>query len=150
MAALAVVLMAMGTLIPVATFVCPVLCMLILQLVLKLCGSRIAWAWYGVVAILSLLMAPDKEAAAVFLFLGYYPIVKPRLDRLQGKWLWKGLLFNGVIGVLYYLLIQILGISEIAGEYAQMGMAMSAIMLILGNITFFLLDRLLEKKWIKK
>ena len=58
--------------------------------------------------------------------------------------------FNGVIGVLYYLMIQILGISEIAGEYAQMGVAMSAIMLILGNITFFLLDRLLEKKWIKK
>ena len=150
MAALAVVLMALGTLIPVATFVCPVLCMLILQLVLKLCGSRTAWAWYGAVAILSLLMAPDKEAAAVFLFLGYYPIVKPRLDRLKGKWLWKGLLFNGVIGVLYYLMIQILGISEIAGEYAQMGIAMSAIMLILGNITFFLLDRLLEKKWIKK
>ena len=80
MAALAVVIMSLGTLIPVATFVCPVLCMLILQLVLKLCGSRIAWAWYGAVAILSLLMAPDKEAAAVFLFLGYYPVVKPRMD----------------------------------------------------------------------
>ena len=31
MAALAVVLMSMGTLIPVATFVCPVICMLLLN-----------------------------------------------------------------------------------------------------------------------
>lgn len=150
MAALAVVLMAMGTLIPVATFVCPVFCMLILQLVLKICGSRIAWAWYGTVAILSVLMAPDKEAAAVFLFLGYYPIVKPRLDRTKGKWLWKALLFNTVIVLLYYLLIQIFGMSEIAEEYAQMGMVMTAIMLTLGNITFFLLDGLLEKKLMRK
>ena len=47
------------------------------QAVLKTCGVRIAWAWYGAVAILSLLLAPDKEAAAVFAFLGYYPIVTP-------------------------------------------------------------------------
>ena len=71
LAALAVVLMCMGTLIPVATYVCPMLCAMILQLVLKTCGKRIAWAWYGAVSILSLLMAPDKEAAAVFLALGY-------------------------------------------------------------------------------
>ena len=66
LAALAVVIMSMGTLIPVATYVCPMLSALILQLVLKTCGRRIAWGWYAVVSILSLLMAPDKEAAAVF------------------------------------------------------------------------------------
>ena len=77
LAALAVVIMAMGPLLPVATYVCPMLCALLLQVVLKTCGSRIAWAWYGAVALLSLLLAPDKEAAVVFTFLGYYPIVKP-------------------------------------------------------------------------
>ena len=65
LAALAVVIMALGTLIPVATYVCPVLCMLLLQAVNKLCGSRVAWAWYGAVAILSMLLAPDKEKAAI-------------------------------------------------------------------------------------
>ena len=97
LAALAVILMSMGTLIPVATYVCPMLCALALQVVLKICGSRIAWAWYGAVTLLSLLLAPDKEAAAVFLALGYYPIVKPKLDRRKTKWLWKALLFNAVI-----------------------------------------------------
>ena len=147
LAALAVVIMGMGTLIPVATYVCPMFCCLILQLVRKVSGNRIAWAWYGAVSLLSLLMAPDKEAAAVFLALGYYPIVKPRLDRRKGKWLWKGLFFNAVILILYWLLMHIFGFDQLAAEFADMGMILTAVMLLLGNVTFFLLDKLLEKKF---
>lgn len=146
MAALAVVIMAMGTLIPVATFVCPVLCMMILQIVCRVCGSRIGWAWYGAVSILCLLMAPDKEAAAVFAFIGYYPIVKPKLDGMRISWMWKAILFNAAIGVMYFLLIRLLGMDEIAAEYAEMGTVLTIVMLVLGNITFFLLDRLLGMK----
>ena len=147
LAALTVIIMSMGTLIPIATYVCPMLCCLMLQLVLKICGGRIAWSWYGAVSLLSLLMAPDKEAAAVFLALGYYPIVKPRLDRRKGKWLWKGLFFNAVILILYWLLMHIFGFDQLAAEFADMGMILTAVMLLLGNVTFFLLDKLLEKKF---
>ena len=147
LAALAVIIMSMGTLIPIATYVCPMLCCLMLQLVLKICGGRIAWAWYGAVSLLSLLMGPDKEAAAVFLALGYYPIVKPRLDRRKGKWLWKGLFFNAVILILYWLLMHIFGFDQLAAEFADMGMILTAVMLLLGNVTFFLLDKLLDKKF---
>ena len=143
LAALAVVIMSMGTLIPVATYVCPMICIVIGQMVLKSCGIRIAWAWYGAVAILSLLLAPDKEGAAVFLFIGYYPIVKPRLDRSRGKWLWKALLFNTSILIMYALLMNLLGMEQIARDFSEMGAVMTAVMLILGNVTFFLLDRLL-------
>ena len=97
LAALAVIIMSMGTMIPVATYVCPMLCALVLQMVLKTCGSRIAWAWYGAVTLLSLLMAPDKEAAAVFAFLGFYPIVKPRFDRFRFPIIPKLALFNAMI-----------------------------------------------------
>ena len=75
LAALALVIMNLVGLIPVATFVCPMLCMMILTLVVRFCGKRIGWAWYGAVSILSILLAPDKEAAAIFIFLGYYPIL---------------------------------------------------------------------------
>ena len=143
LAALAVIIMSMGTLIPVATYVCPMFCALVLQIVLKICGSRIAWAWYGAVTLLSLLMAPDKEAAAVFLALGYYPIVKPKLDRKKGKWLWKGLLFNAVILVTYWVLMHIFGFDQLASEFSEMGTVMVVLMLLLGNVTFFLLDKLL-------
>ncbi|MBQ8834793.1 MAG: hypothetical protein IJ001_07715 [Oscillospiraceae bacterium] len=146
LAALAVVVMSMGTLIPVATYVCPMLCTVLLQVVLKTCGSRIAWAWYGAVAVLSMLLAPDKEAAAVFVFLGYYPIVKPRLDRRKGKWLWKLLLFNGATLLMYWILMQLFGIEQMLSEFAEMGTAMTALTLLLGNITFFMLDCLLGMK----
>lgn len=143
LAALAVVIMAMGTLIPIATYVCPMVCALILQVVLKTCGGRIAWAWYGVVTILSLLLAPDKEAAVVFAFLGYYPIVKPKLDQRKGKWLWKALLFNGATLLAYWLMLRVLGLEELTAEFAEMGRVMCGVLLGLGNVTFFLLDRLL-------
>jgi len=150
LAALALVIMAMGTLIPVATFVCPMLCMMILQIVVKTCGSRTAWAWYGAVSILSLLLAPDKEAAAVFVFLGYYPILKPRLDRMKFGWAGKLLLFNGAILLMYWILMNLLGMGGIAAEYAEMGAVLTAVMLILGNVTFFLLDMILGRNWGRK
>lgn len=150
MAALAVVIMSMGTLIPVATYVCPMFCTMLLQVVLKLCGKTIAWAWYGAVAILSMLLSPDKEAAAVFVFLGYYPIVKPRLDKAKLQWLWKALLFNGATLIMYWLLIHMLGMAQITEEFSDLGAAMTIIMLFLGNVTFFLLDKLLGRKRLKR
>ena len=94
-------------------------------------------------ALLSLLLAPDKEAAVVFTFLGYYPIVKPKLDRRKGKWLWKALLFNCASLAAYWLMLQVLGLEELTAEFAEMGTVMCLVLLLLGNVTFFLLDRLL-------
>lgn len=147
LAALAVVIMSLGGLIPAATFVCPMLCMLILTIVLKRCGRRTAWAWYGAVAILSLLLGPDKEAAAVFVFLGYYPVLKPKLDSLPCKWLWKALLFNAAILLMYWLLMNLFGMAELTEEFAEMGAVMTAVTLILGNVCFFLLDFVLSRRF---
>ena len=147
MAALAVVIMSLGGMIPSATFVCPMLCCLILQIVRTICGDRMAWAWYGAVAILSLLMGPDKEAAAVFVFLGYYPILKPKFDKSRLKWVWKLLYFNVVILAMYWLLIHLFGMAQLAQEWEELGIWMTGIMLLLGNVTFFLLDRVLSKKF---
>ena len=139
--------MCLGTLIPVATFLCPMVCMILAQVVMKTCGGKMGWAWYGAVAVLSLLLSSDKEAAAVFAALGYYPMVKPRLERKKLPWLWKGLLFNAVILALYWLLIHLFGLDALAEEFAEAGRVMTVVMLILGNVTFFLLDRVLSKRF---
>lgn len=145
LAALAVVIMCLGGLIPVATYVCPTMCMVLLSFVLPLCGRRIAWAWYGAVTILSLLMGPDKEAAVVFTFLGYYPIIKPFLERYKLRWLFKLLLFNVMILLAYAVLIHILGMAQVAAEFSQLGTVMTVITLLMGNVVLIMLDVVLSR-----
>ena len=145
LAAVAVVIMNLVGIIPVATFVCPMLSMMILTLVLRFCGKRIGWAWYGAVAILSVLLGPDKEAAAIFLCLGYYPILKPKFDKLRMALLWKLFLFNSVICLTYWILMRFLGMEQVATEFEELGTVFLVILLALGNLTFFFLDKLLKR-----
>lgn len=155
MAALALVIMNMVGLIPVATYVCPSLCMILLSVVLKLCGRRIGWAWYGAVAILSVLLAPDKEAAAIFAVIGYYPIIKPAFERTKMPNTCKYLFFNVVILAVYWLLINLMGLTEIAKEFSEMGLLFTVVMLLMGNMIFQMLDKILTRitvmdKWGRK
>lgn len=155
MAALALVIMNMVGLIPIATYACPSLSMILLSVVLRLCGRRIGWAWYGAVAILSVLMAPDKEAAAIFVVLGYYPIIKPALEKTKMPNTCKYLYFNTVILAVYWLLINLMGLAEIAKEFAEMGMLFTVVTLLMGNMIFQMLDKILTRiaitnKWGRK
>lgn len=143
LAALALVVQCLGGLIPFATYVCPLLCCVLQDVVLFYCGRRMAWTWYGAVAVLSLLLGPDKEAVLVFLFLGYYPMVKPVLEKSRLALLWKLLLFHTAIALLYGLLLKLLGLGEVAAETEELGVIGLVVMLVLGNAVFFLLDRLL-------
>ena len=115
MTAVTLVIMNLGSLIPVNTYICPVLCMLIMPMVVKICGRKIGWCYYGAVSVLALLMAPDREAALVYVLLGYYPMVKPWLDRRPLSILWKLVLFTGVGWLVYALTVYVLGISPDEG-----------------------------------
>lgn len=146
-AALAVVIMSLGGVIPFATYCAPILACLLLLPVLALGGRRIAWAWFAAVAVLSAFLCPDKEAAGVFVFLGYYPILKPRMDRLPTllRWLCKGLLFNCAAALLYAVLIFLMGMDALAEEFREAGAFMLVLMLLMGNATFLILDKLIGR-----
>ena len=152
MAALALVIMCMGGMIPLATYVCPMLCILIQYIVFRMCGKRIAWTWYFSVALLGMLLCPDKEAAAVFLLLGYYPMLKSGLENFPLPLIWKLLYFNSVITLMYTLLLKFLGLENVSDEFSGLGIAGLIILLVLGNVTFLMLDKVLylaERKWNK-
>ena len=144
-AALAVIIICLGGLIPVAVYICPLICMIVGSIVLKICGKKIAWAWYGVVSILALLFGPDKEAVAVYIFLGYYPILKDWFDRVRLGFILKFLYFNGVVVLLYTLLLYLMGMEQIMQDFREVGIVGLIVLLLLGNITFFLSDKLLSK-----
>ena len=81
----------------------------------------------------------------MFVFLGYYPIIKPWLDRCRLSILWKLLLFNTAIFLMYGLLIYVLGIDSITAEFQELGVVLSGVTLILGNVVLFLMDFLLTR-----
>lgn len=144
LAALGIVIMLLGGTIPIATYVCPMLCMILCHIVLHLCGKRFAWAWYGAVSFLSCILSPDKEAAAVFVFLGFYPIIKLFFDNLQLGFLFKLLYFNLSTGVLYFLMIYLLGMEQLMAEFTEFGLTGLVIIVILGGVVFILADVVLS------
>ena len=148
-AGVAITIMCLGGLIPIATYVTPMLCILIEQIILYACGKRFALTWYVAVAILSLIAGPDKEAGLLFCFLGNYPCLKQLFDRSKISFIWKVLYFNIVIGIMYCILNQILGIQEALDEYAALGAIGLLVFVLLGNVTFLILDQILSFKFIK-
>lgn len=145
MAALAVVVMCLGGMLPFMTYVCPVICLCITELVFKLCGKVAGWTWYAAVCILSCLLSPDKEGAAIFAVFGYYPMLKNTLDKLRFKWLLKFLYFNIVTVCLYWVLMNVLGIDQIVEDFSSIGTVMTLVTLALGNLVFFLIDRIIDR-----
>jgi len=146
MTALAIVIMLMGGMIPLATFCCPVLASLALIPLLLEYGRKWALMAYAAVAALGLMLSPDKEAALLFAFLGYYPALKPALDRIRRQPLRiiaKLGIFNLAAGAMMLCIAFVLRMDMIVAEYAAMGMIGGAVFLILANITMLLYDRML-------
>lgn len=140
LAAVSVVIMGLGSLIPVNTYVCPVLCILVNRTVLERCGKRMGWCYYMTVAILSLLLAPDREAALVYVFLGYYPMIRPWFDRLGPlKQIAKVIFFTVMGAASYGMLLAVMGAEAAMTE----GWVLTAVTVLLWDLLFLLVDRLL-------
>jgi len=146
MTALAIVIMLMGGMIPLATFCCPVLASLALIPLLMEYGKKWTLMAYAAIAALSLILSPDKESALLFAFLGYYPALKPGLDRIARQPLRiiaKLGIFNLAAGMMMLCIAFILRMDAVIAEYTAMGMIGGAIFLILANITMLLYDLML-------
>ena len=144
--ALAVVIMMLGGVIPLATFCCPALAGLMLIPVFVECGEKLSWCAYAAIAALSLIFCPDKEAALLLTFIGYYPILRWRLDQLRSRLLRvvaKLGVFNLAVLAMYALSILVLHMDQILNAYREMGLMLTAACLLIGNVTLLLYDRMI-------
>jgi hypothetical protein len=119
MAALGAVLMLCGNLIPILTYAAPMLSSLTLLPILREFGKKYAWMTWGVTALLALLLCTDRESAFFYLFVGWYPIVKPSLDRIRARpvrILVKLVLFTAVFLLLFALLTFVMGLEDMRSE----------------------------------
>lgn len=148
MAALSLVVLLMGGLIPLATFACPMLAMICLLPVLRECGAGLCLVLYAAVSVLALLLVPDKELAAFYLFFGFYPALRPELNRLPGRFprtAAKCGVFTASMVCMYLLLLKLFRLEAVAEEFAGYSPLMTAGLLLLGNVTLLLFDRALDR-----
>ena len=147
LAALAVVILILGGVIPVGTYIAPMLASLPLVVLLTELPGGLCVGWYAVVAVLGATLCPDKETAFVFVFLGWYPIARPALDRLPRlpRLAAKLLIFNAAVAALYALLILVFRPEALLQEARETGAVLLIVLVLLGNLSFLLLDLVLKR-----
>ncbi len=143
--ALAVTFLLLGGILGIGTFAGSILAMAVLLPILEEYGAKTAAAAYGAAAILALLLVPDRETALVFVAFGWYPLLRPRLDRVPSKpvrLLIKLAVCTGIIAVLYGLVLRLMGLTA---DLLDTSRWMNILLLVLANVTFLVMDRALER-----
>lgn len=148
MAALGVVFLCLGGIIPFALYACPILASAVLIPVRENCRKSYGWCCYAVIAVLGLLLGPDKEAAALFLFLGYYPLIQPKLNVIRSRALRLACKLGiavFAIGTMYAVLLYVIGLASVVEEFAATAPWMLWTTAGLGIAVFLLYDVLLGR-----
>ena len=138
--ALAVVVMVLAVAIGIGTFAGPVLAMAVLLPVLEEYGAKNGLIAYAATAILGLLIVPEMELALVYAAFGWYPILRPKLNRIPSRLLRpavKILLSAAVILLLYGVLLRLLGMTA---DLMGCTPLFNLLLLVLGVLTFLLTD----------
>ena len=146
-AGLSIVIMLLGGVIPAATYAVPMLCGLLLLPILLEFGPAATWTTFAATGLLTLLLGLDKEAAFFYLFLGYYPIVKGRLDKLRRPFrtLAKIALFSLALAAMYGLLYLLFPMAAFMREFGEMGGLLTAVFFIAFVGVLLLYDRVLDR-----
>ena len=105
-------------------------------------GKGWALGVYAVAALLSILLLPQKTAAAVFtFFVGFYPIFKVLLNNIKSLWLSyvaRIACFNVFLTLLIFVSTRLLGIEE---DFLGFGYVIYG----LANLAFIVFDFALER-----
>lgn len=120
MCALAVVFLWMSGILPLATFGWPILASFALVPVREECSRGYAWCCFTAAAMLGLLLCADKEAALLFLFLGYYPLLKRTFDAIPARLprlFAKLALCAGTMTVMYTLILFVFQLDTVVQEF---------------------------------
>lgn len=143
--ALAVTVLLLGGVIPIAVFCAPMLAMAVLLPVLEEYGVKTAATAWAAAALLALFLVPDRETALAFAAYGWYPLVRRRLARLPSPVLRlaaRAGIYTAVTLGLYGLILRLLGLTA---ELLEETWWMNCALFLLGGITFFMFDRALER-----
>ena len=145
MNALAVVLLSLGGMVPIATYCAPLLAMAVLLPVQEEYGNKLAITAWVSVSLLALMLTPDRETALVYVFFGWYPVVRPRIAALPSRLVRLAvrlIIANAAILLLYGAVLRLMGLTA---DLLEETFLLNAALLTMGNIVFLLLDLALAR-----
>lgn len=148
LAALAAALMFLGGALPFASIACPVLASLVLIPVYAELGKKWGLLWFLAVAAIAALIAPQKESAVLFVFFGYYPVLKHILGKIRPKalkWAAKIAYLNVTVFAAYGLMLYVFRLTELIAEFSDIGRIMLMALLVLANVSFVIYDMLIDR-----
>lgn len=141
MTALSVVLMLLGAALGLGLYISPMLAGLCLMPIGQKFGPKYQWLVWGAAGLLSFILVSEMEQNLMYLTVfGLYPILQPMFERLPRHLVLpcKLLYFNAV-----FIVVEALSVFLIAPE--AMTTEMFVLLVALGNVVFFLYDRLLPR-----
>ena len=141
MAALCVVLMVLGAVLELGMYACPLLAGLCFIPIGQKYGRKYHLILFVATVLLSFFLVPNIEENLIFAGLfGWYPILRPVLQKLPGvlRWLVKLAVFNGVVVTIEWLVMTVLAPEAMAD-------VMLWVLLALGNVTFIAYDFLIPR-----
>lgn len=147
-AALGTAFLCLGGIVPLAMYACPIMASAVLLPVRERCSRPVAWCCYAAIAILGTLLDADRESALLFVFLGYYPLLKPRLDaivRRPLRLLGKLALAVCAVGAEYAVLLFVLRLDALAAEFAETAPVILWLTAAMGLALFILYDLILGR-----
>ncbi len=142
--ALALVFMMSTGLFPFATYALPAISGIMFIPVMVELGGKTAFSCFAATAVLAILFVPDKEAAMMFVaLLGHYPITKGIFERVKSRvveYILKFALFNAVVLLIYTVIAELFGVAALLEGMDDLGRYTGVILLVMGNLVFFLYD----------
>ena len=139
-AALAVVVM-ITSYFPYLTYEIPALAGLFMIVPLIECGVPWAFCTYAVTSALTLIIGEKEASILFFLLLGYYPVLKSLIERINRQaieWVLKLVVFNIAAVVSYYITSFVLDIQ--LDDFGVFGRYGALIFLIILNVVFVIYD----------
>ncbi len=146
--ALSLISMFLAGIFPYAEYTFPAISGVLLVPIVIHFGYRYSFIAFFAIAILSLILTPNKESAILFCgFLGYYPILKSIFERIKNiifSFAAKIIIFNIAITISYFVLINIFSMTELLSDFNFITYGVY-VLLILANVVFIIYDLALTR-----
>ncbi len=147
MTALGAALMLLGGLFPIATYVMPLAAGVLLLPARSEYGTGTALVQWLATGLIVLALGVDREAAFFYVFLGYYPAIKPKFDAIRPfavRLVGKLALFAAATAAMYAFLYFILQLSAVIEQMAEAGFILGALFFVMLIACMLIYDAALD------